>query len=125
MSSVQKNEDILAQYLNYVGNHSFVWNKDKYVQRRVLDGKVGEKEGHIVFQYCLGGAYAEGWFGNVKFRIYSSCVNPTADVFVIHHSPADAVILESSNTELTVQSITLVRAALERLEEQYTKQAQG
>jgi len=59
-----------VDYLAYVFDESNRYKREKYTGGRTLNGFAFDLECSIRVQYCVGSSYAEGWIGNLKFRIY-------------------------------------------------------
>lgn len=58
------------EYVDYVFDESNKYKREKYTGGRTLNGFAYAQECSIRVQYCVGSSYAEGWIGNLKFRIY-------------------------------------------------------
>lgn len=63
---------VFTDFIKHITNPDHVWNHEKYVGSRTLNGSEHGIESSVRFQYCRGNAFAEGYVGNLKFRIYYS-----------------------------------------------------
>lgn len=61
-----------TEMVEYMIDPDNVWNPEKYVQQRTLNGQSFGKESLIRMQYVRGAGYAEGHMGNVKFMLFFS-----------------------------------------------------
>lgn len=60
------------EMVDYLIEPDNVWNPEKYIPTRTLNGHSFGQESQIRFQYVRGAAYAEGYVGNWKFELYFS-----------------------------------------------------
>lgn len=63
---------VFTDFINHIINPKHVWDHEKYVGGRTLNGSENGIESSVRYQYCLGNAFAEGYVGHLKFRIYYS-----------------------------------------------------
>lgn len=68
----KKQGGVFTDFIKHITNPDHVWNHEKYVGSRNLSGSEAGMESSVRFQYCHGNAFAEGYVGNLKFRIYYS-----------------------------------------------------
>lgn len=64
------NANIFLEYVDYVFDDKNKYKREKYLGNRIMNGTAYSLEASIRLQYCVGSSYAEGWIGNLKFRIY-------------------------------------------------------
>lgn len=62
----------VQHYLDYVSNEDHVWNDEKYITSRQLQGTSFDHETSLTMQYCRGASFARGMIGNTKIKIYGS-----------------------------------------------------
>lgn len=60
------------EMVDYLTDPDNVWNPEKYIPTRTLNGRSFGQESQIRFQYVRGSAYAEGYVGNWKFELFFS-----------------------------------------------------
>lgn len=58
--------------VDYLIDPDNVWNPEKYIPSHMLHGHSFGQESQIHFQYVRGAAYAEGYVGNWKFKLFFS-----------------------------------------------------
>lgn len=63
---------VFTDFINHIIAPDHVWNREKYIGSRTMNGSENGMESSVRFQYCRGNAFAEGYVGNLKFRIYYS-----------------------------------------------------
>jgi hypothetical protein len=61
-----------TEMVEYLTDPDNVWNPEKYVPNRTLNGNSFGKESMIRMQYVRGAGFAEGYVGNYKFILYYS-----------------------------------------------------
>lgn len=74
--TVMEQKDVLkcdfTEMVEYLTDPDNVWNPEKYIPSRTLNGNSFGKESMIRMQYVRGAGFAEGYVGNYKFILYYS-----------------------------------------------------
>lgn len=92
-----KVSDIIKDFVDYVFDTANIFDREKFLGGRNVTGDAFGKEANLRYQYCSGGYFAEGWAGNIKFRIYG-LTSRTVTTWRYHVCPIDGQINEEDDT---------------------------
>lgn len=70
--NLMKNPGVFGEFMDYITTADHIWNPDKYIQSRTMNGESYGQETVLRFQYVLGNAYADGHVGNWRFRVFKT-----------------------------------------------------
>lgn len=68
-------ENVLEQFVQYVTDKGNIWDPEKFLSGRRLNGQAFGKESQLSFQYVLGNAYLTGTIGDLKIQIFYRDLN--------------------------------------------------
>lgn len=64
-----------GEFMNYITTADNVWNPEKYLGSRTVNGRSFGKESAFNYKYVLGNAFAEGYIDNFQFRLFKNHSN--------------------------------------------------
>lgn len=105
--------DIVVNFLDYVFDRDNIYKKEKYTGGRTMNGRAFGTEASMRLQYCMGGFFAEGWAGEIKFRIYGN-IRDEREAWACHICHLNDVI-DEKNLDLAFGGV-LQRELHEQLE---------